>query len=66
MLTQWFQNIWRKQQRGIDLATLWPACRDQAPDLDTARAAFAAHAFHDPAWLALGAAEVTRVIEGLS
>lgn len=42
--------MWRKRQRSIDVSILWPACVDQAADLDHARAAFAVHAFNDSAW----------------
>lgn len=61
---------WRAAQRRRDLYVLWPACkreayarREQFPAckegerlewLDYARAAFAAHAYHDPAWVVLG------------
>jgi hypothetical protein len=40
--------------RRIDLKILWPECCIHATDLDHAKAAFAAHAFNDPAWLVLG------------
>jgi hypothetical protein len=56
---------WRARQRRIDLEILWPACLRLARDIDHARAAFAIHAFHDPAWLALGEDEIVRRIEGL-
>jgi hypothetical protein len=63
---QWLINWWRARQRQIDLEILWPACREQAPDLDHAKAAFAVHAFHDRAWLALGEAEIYRRINELA
>jgi len=50
----WLVRFWHARQRAIDVDILWPACRDQAIDLDHARAAFALHASHDPAWLELG------------
>jgi hypothetical protein len=56
---------WQRRQRAIDLDLLWPACCAEAPDLDTAKAAFAVHAFNDPAWLALGEQEVIRFIDQL-
>jgi hypothetical protein len=37
-------------RRWIDVTILWPSCRDQTPDLDHAKAAFAVHAFRDRAW----------------
>lgn len=51
--------------RAIDLQILWPLCVEQARDLDHAKAAFAVHAFNDPAWMCLGDQEVTRIIDGL-
>ncbi len=62
----WLVRRWRAHQRAIDLRILWPACRDLGPDLDSARATFAVHAFHDPAWLSLGDDEIIRIIDGLS
>jgi hypothetical protein len=63
---RWLMNWWRQRQRAIDLSILWPACKEQATDLDHAKAAFAMHAFHDPAWLALGDDEIRRQIDALS
>jgi hypothetical protein len=57
---------WHARQRAIDIEFLWPSCRDQARDLDHARAAFASHAFNDRAWLALGENEIVRQIDGLT
>jgi hypothetical protein len=59
---KWIINWWHKRQRDIDLAILWPSCRDLAPDLDHAKAAFAAHAFQDAAWLSLGEDEIIHRI----
>lgn len=56
---------WRRRQRQIDLDTLWPICCAHAPDFETAKAVFAIHAMHDPAWLALGETEVLRFIDKL-
>jgi hypothetical protein len=56
---------WRAYQRSIDLEILWPICKREAADLDHAKAAFAVHAFHDPAWLCLGAVAIIEAIEGL-
>lgn len=61
----WLLDIWQYRQRAIDLDILWPTCRANATDLDHARAAFAYHAFHDPAWLALGHDEIVRRIDEL-
>jgi len=56
--------------RRIDRAILWPACkreaRKQLASLDVAKAAFATHAFRDPAWLCLGETEIKRQIDNLS
>lgn len=46
----WIGRMWRKRQRNIDIAILWPACRNQASDLCVAREAFLSHCFCDPAW----------------
>jgi hypothetical protein len=48
------RDWWYARQRAFDLKFLWPSCVELAPDLDHAKAAFAAHAYHDPAWLSLG------------
>lgn len=42
---------------------LWPSCLSQAATLDDAKAAFALHAFHDPAWLFLGEPAVYEAID---
>lgn len=62
---RWIWNYWRRRQRQIDLEILWPACLKLGRDLDHAKAAFAVHAFHDPAWLCLGEAEIYRIIDHL-
>ena len=56
---------WRARQRAIDIAILWPICVERAPNIDRAKAAFALHAFNDPAWLALGEDELIRRIEAM-
>lgn len=63
---RWLMNWWRARQRRMDLELLWPECRAVAADLDHAKAAFAMHAFHDRAWLALGDDEIKRRIDALS
>ena len=40
-------NYWWARQRAIDLEILWPICKENARDLDHAKAAFAMHAFDD-------------------
>jgi hypothetical protein len=64
-ILSWPMDWWYERQRSLDLEVLWPSCRDQAPDLDHARAAFAYHAFHDKAWLVLGDEEIKRRIDNL-
>jgi hypothetical protein len=61
MILDW----WRTYQRSIDLRLLWPICKQGANDLDHAKAAFAYHAFNDPAWLTLGEDEIIRRIDAL-
>jgi hypothetical protein len=62
----WLADFWHARQRKIDLQFLWPSCRDLAPDLNHARMAFAVHAHNDKAWLALGEAEIERIISELT
>jgi hypothetical protein len=64
-MIRWLLDKWYAHLRKIDLDILWPSCRDQAPNLDRAKAAFATHAFHDRAWLWLGEDEIVRRIDQL-
>ena len=64
-MIRWLVGLWYAHLRAIDLAVLWPQCVSQARDLDHAKAAFAVHAMHDPAWLFLGPDEAIRLIDGL-
>ena len=71
-MIRWLLDKWRARQRAIDLEILWPTCKRLAEEkergedaLEMARAAFAVHAFKDPAWLTLGEDEVFRRIEAL-
>lgn len=58
------RNWWWARQRAIDLAILWPSCKEQAKDLDHAKAAFAFHAFNDAAWVGFyGEERLISVIE---
>lgn len=45
------RSWWRSRQRRLDLAILWPICKQHARNLNCARVAFAIHAFNDPAWV---------------
>lgn len=63
MLKHW----WWARQRAIDLRILWPQCKQLAPDMDRAKAAFAVHAYHDPAWVEFyGRDRLYTIIEELS
>jgi hypothetical protein len=64
-MMRWMYDLWYARQRKIDLAVLWPICCKHAKDIDHAKAAFAAHAFNDPAWLRLGKGEVAQRINKL-
>lgn len=61
----WLGSWWYAMNRRIDLEIFWPSCKKIAPDLNGAKAAFAMHAFNDPAWLALPHDEITRIIDAL-
>lgn len=61
----YISGLWYARLRRIDLQILWPVCRDNAVSLDHAKAAFAVHAYRDPAWQFLGEDEIYRQIEGL-
>ena len=63
---RWFTRRSQRKARDIDLRYLWPALKILSPDLRTARAAFALHAFRDNPWRALGENEITRIIETLT
>ena len=58
-------GMWYARCRKLDMELLWPSCLSQACDLDHAKAAFAVHAFNDPAWMFVGRAAVHECIEGL-
>jgi hypothetical protein len=59
------RKIWRAHQRSIDMDILWPICLKGANDLDHAKAAFAYHAFNDPAWRELGEDGIIDFIDRL-
>jgi len=62
---RFIRAMWRRHQRRIDLDILWPICVKGANDLDHAKAAFAVHAFNDPAWLELGEDAIFQFIDRL-
>lgn len=64
-MMRWLLGLWHARQRAVDLQILWPICREQAPDLDHAKAAFAVHAFNDEAWTFLGHDVVASFINDL-
>jgi hypothetical protein len=64
-MIRWLLGLYYARLRRIDLEILWPSCRDQAWSIDHARAAFAVHAFRDPAWLFLGHDEIANTIDRL-
>jgi len=64
-LFQRLQNWWHARQRAIDMEILWPACCAQAFDLDSAKMAFAMHAYNDPAWTHLGDKGIFMIIDSL-
>ena len=59
------QFNYNHRRRQIDLQILWPVCRENAPDIDHARVAFAVHVFNDPAWTTLGHDDIARRINAL-
>jgi hypothetical protein len=48
------------------MKVLWPICKQKSTDLDHAKAAFAVHAFNDPAWLALKEDHIRAIIDALT
>jgi hypothetical protein len=62
-MIRWLQGLWYAQCRKTDMQILWPICVEQACDLDHAKAAFAVHAFNDPAWMFLGRDAVRQIID---
>lgn len=64
-MMRWLQGLWYARCRRIDMQVLWPSCLRHARDLDHAKAAFAVHAFNDPAWMFLGRDAVHRLIDEL-
>jgi hypothetical protein len=65
LLMRWLTNWLNAGRRRYDLEILWPICKARAPDLDHAKAIFAAHAFNDDAWKSLGHHGIVAAIEAL-
>lgn len=59
------QRWWWSRQRAVDLQVLWPACKEMAPDLDHAKAAFMLHAINDPAWARHYGEDLWQVVDAL-
>ena len=59
------RNWWWARQRKMDMEILWPLCVDNSPDMDHAKAAFAVHAFNDPAWIEHYGSQLPAVIDAL-
>jgi len=49
-LSDWLQSRWDAGRREMDVTVLWPYICQQTDDIDEAKAAFAFHIMHDPAW----------------
>ena len=64
-MIRWLLNSWRGRQRAIDIAILWPSCRETAPTLEDAHAAFTLHTTLDPAWRTLTQDEVDEIVGSL-
>jgi len=47
-----FGRWWRRRQRAIDLAILWPSCCQQSINIEAARDAFYYHVIIDDTWTA--------------
>lgn len=66
MMFRWLIGRWHARQRAIDLKILWPACKEQANDLGSARKAFFMHAAMDPAWSDLDPDKISLIISRLT
>jgi hypothetical protein len=58
MIFRW----WRMYQRRLDKQLLWPACKEEAPDLETARTVFLLHTEVDQAWSDVSRDEAVTII----
>lgn len=47
---EWAGRWYRRRQRKVDLAVLWPFCVEKTPTLLLAREIFEVHALSDKAW----------------
>lgn len=61
----WLRNWWWSRQRQMDLQILWPICKEQALNLDHAKAAFMLHAINDPAWVRYYGENLYKAIDAL-
>jgi hypothetical protein len=67
---EWCLALWRRHQRQLDVAILWPICKaiteDHPEPLDAARRLFKRHTELDPAWASLTEFEALDQIEELT
>ena len=57
---------WKRRQRKIDEAVLWPSIRAQSDNLDQARSAMKLHALHNEAWNDMTELEIELYVAKLS
>jgi hypothetical protein len=57
-------RLWRVYLRRIDKRIMWQACKDTAPDLDTARKMFFVHTRMDYAWSDIDDERARAIISG--
>lgn len=56
---------WKKRQRAVDIQCLWPSCKENSSDTDSARAAFRLHTMIDEAWSDMSDEEIDHVVATL-
>lgn len=64
-MMSWITRWWRKRQRDIDVQILWPSLVRESADLGRAKAAFAFHAFRDPAWSDMDDEQIMAFVDRL-
>jgi hypothetical protein len=60
MIFRW----WRAYQRSLDRWLLWPACKANTPNLETACGIMLMHTRIDPAWSDVSDDEAVEIIAG--
>ncbi len=63
-MINYLRKLWHKQNRDLDIAILWPVCKEQAVCLSDAKFAFTVHCVNDNAWMCLGENELYKIIGG--